>query len=133
MARIVNVIYKPHLATYKAYDNSDFRCCTMCDYKVVIEKDNGRLLVASILDDACLQEIDLDQLVERLSKKGEDEDEFYPFIGAVCVSDVNKFINGFIEEGDEPLEALSRALKDIRESGVWCTDEVKELINKIQL
>ena len=111
MARILNVIYKPHLATYKAYDNSDFRCCTMCDYKVVIEKDNGRLLVASILDDACLQEIDLDQLVERLSKKGEDEDEFYPFIGAVCVSDVNKFINGFIEEGDEPLEALSRALK----------------------
>ena len=133
MARIVNVIYKPHFATYKAYDNSDFRCCTMCDYKVIIEIDNGCLLVASILDEACLEEIELDELVEHLSKGGEDEDEYYPFNRAVRISDINNFINGFIEEGEEPLGALSRVLQDIRESGVRCTDEVKELINKIQL
>ncbi len=132
MARIVNVIYKPHLVTYKAYDSSDYRCCGICDYKVVIEKDNGRLLVASIMDDACLREIDLEQLVERLSKKGENEDEFYPFIGAVYVSDINKFINGLIEQGHEPLEALSRVLQEIRESGVWCTDEVKEILEQIK-
>ena len=133
MARIVNVIYKPHLATYKAYDNSDFRCCTMCDYKVIIEESNGCLLVASILDEACLEEIDLDELVEHLSKGGEDEDEFYPFNRAVGISDINNFINGFIEEGDQPLSALSRVLQDIRKSGVWCTDEVKKLINEIKL
>ena len=132
MARIVNVIYKPHLVTYKAYDSSDYRCCGICDYKVVIEKDNGRLLVASIMDDACLREIDLEQLIEHLSKKGKDEDEFYPFIRAVCISDINNFINGFIEQGDEPLEALSKVLRDIRESGVWCTDEVKEILEQIK-
>jgi hypothetical protein len=105
----------------------------MCDYKVVIEKDNEGLLVASILDESGLEEIDLEELVEHLSKGGENEDEFYPFNRAVRVSDVNSFINGFIEEGDQPLSALSRVLQDIRESGVRCTDEVKELINKIQL
>jgi hypothetical protein len=105
----------------------------MCDYKVIIEIDNGCLLVASILDEACLEEIELDELVEHLSKGGEDEDEYYPFNRAVGISDINNFINGFIEEGEEPLGALSRVLQDIRESGVRCTDEVKELINKIQL
>lgn len=132
MARIVNVIYKPHFATYKAYDNSDFRCCTMCDYKVIIEENNGCLLVASILDEACLEEIDLDELVEHLSKGGEDEDEFYPFNRAVGISDINNFINGFIEEGNQPLSALSRVLQDIRESGVRCTDEVKEILEQIK-
>ena len=132
MARIVNVIYKPHLATYKAYDNSDFRCCSMCDYKVIIEESNGCLLVASILDEACLKEIDLDELVEHLLKGGEDEDEFYPFNRAVGISDINNFINGSIEEGDKPLSALSKVLQDIRESGVRCTDEVKEILEQIK-
>ena len=133
MARIVNVIYKPHLATYKAYENTEYRCTIVCEYKVVIETDDKEIFVASILDDLDLEGIELDELIEHLKKDGGLEDEWVPFYRAVGVEDMNNFINGQIEQGDTPLDALIGTLSNIRESGALCTDEVKELINKIQL
>ena len=133
MARIVNVIYKPHLATYKAYENTEYRCTIVCEYKVVIETDDKEIFVASISDDLDLEGIKLDELIEHLKKDGGLEDEWVPFYRAVGVEDMNNFINGQIEQGDTPLDALIGTLSDIRESGALCTDEVKELINKIQL
>ena len=133
MARIVNVIYKPHLATYKAYENTEYRCTIVCEYKVVIETDDKEIFVASIFDDLDLEGIELDELIEHLKKDGGLEDEWVPFYRAVGVEDMNNFINGQIEQGDTPLDALFGTLSDIRESGALCTDEVKELINKIQL
>ena len=133
MARIVNVIYKPHLATYKAYENTEYRCTIVCEYKVVIETDDKEIFVASILDDLDLEGIELDELIEHLKNDGGLEDEWGPFDRAVGVEDMNNFINGQIEQGDTPLDALIGTLSNIRESGALCTDEVKELINKIQL
>ena len=133
MARIVNVIYKPHLATYKAYENTEYRCTIVCEYKVVIETDDKEIFVASISDDLDLEGIKLDELIEHLKKDGGLEDEWVPFYRAVGVEDMNNFINGQIEQGDTPLDALIGTLSNIRESGALCTDEVKELINKIQL
>ena len=133
MARIVNVIYKPHLATYKAYENTEYRCTIVCEYKIVIETDDKEIFVASISDDFDLEGIELDELIEHLKKDGGLEDEWVPFYRAVGVEDMNNFINGQIEQGDTPLDALIGTLSDIRESGALCTDEVKELINKIQL
>ena len=133
MARIVNVIYKPHLATYKAYENSEYRCTIVCEYKIVIETDDKEIFVASISDDFDLEGIELDELIEHLKKDGGLKDEWVPFYRAVGVEDMNNFINGQIEQGDTPLDALIGTLSDIRESGALCTDEVKELINKIQL
>ena len=133
MARIVNVIYKPHLATYKAYENTEYRCTIVCEYKVVIETDDKEIFVASILDDSELEDIELDKLIEHLKKDGGLENEWVPFYRAVGVEDMNNFINGQIEQGDTPLDALIGTLSDIRESGALCTNEVKELLNKIQL
>ena len=133
MARIVNVIYKPHLATYKAYENTEYRCTIVCEYKVVIETDDKEIFVASISDDLDLEGIELDELIEHLKKDRGLEDEWVPFYRAVGVEDMNNFINGQIEQGDTPLDALIGTLSDIRESGALCTDEVKELINKIRL
>ena len=133
MARIVNVIYKPHLATYKAYENTECRCTIVCEYKVVIETDEKEIFVASILDDSELENIELDKLIEHLKKDGGMEDEWVPTNHCVGVDDINDFINGHIEAGDTPLDALFGTLSDIRESGALCTNEVKELLNKIQL
>ena len=133
MARIINVIYKPHLVTYKAYNDSKYRCTSVCDYKVIVETNDEGIFVASISDDFDLEGIELDELIEHLKKDGGLEDEWVPFDRAVGVEDMNNFINGQIEQGDTPLDALIGTLSDIRESGALCTDEVKELINKIQL
>ena len=133
MARIVNVIYKPHLATYKAYENTEYRCTGVCDYKVIVETNDEGIFVASISDDFDLEGIELDELIEHLKKDGGLEDEWVPFYRAVGVEDMNNFINGQIEQGDTPLDALIGTLSDIRESGALCTDEVKKLINEIKL
>jgi hypothetical protein len=133
MARIISVIYKPHLATYKAYENTEYRCTIVCEYKVIIETDDKEIFVASILDDSELQDIELDKLIEHLKKDGGLEDEWVPTNRCVGVDDINCFINGHIEVGDTPLDALFGTLSNIRESGALCTDEVKELLNEIQL
>ena len=133
MARIINVIYKPHLVTYKAYNDSKYRCTSVCDYKVIIETNDEGIFVASISDDLDLGGIELDELIEHLKKDGGLEDEWVPFYRAVGVEDMNNFINGQIEQGETPLDALIGTLSDIRESGALCTYEVKELLNKIQL
>ena len=133
MARIINVIYKPHLVTYKAYNDSKYRCTNVCDYKVIVETNDEGIFVASISDDLDLEGIELDELIEHLKKDGGLEDEWVPFYRAVGVEDMNNFINGQIEQGDTPLDALIGTLSDIRKSGALCTDEVKELINKIRL
>lgn len=133
MARIISVIYKPHLATIKAYEETEYRCTTVCEYKVIIETDDKEIFVASIMNDLDLQDIELDKLIEHLKKDGGMEDECVSFNRCVGVNDINNFINGSIEQGDTPLEALIGTLGDIRESGAICTDEVKELLNKIQL
>lgn len=133
MARIISVLYKPHLVTYKAYEKTEYRCTTVCEYKVIIETDDKEIFVASIMNDSDLQEIELDKLIEHIEKDGGLEDEWVPFNRAVGVDDINCFINGGIETGETPLDALIGTLSDIRESGAICTDEVKKLINEIKL
>ena len=63
MARIINVIRQPHLVSYKPFDASKYRCCTVCEYKVMIEDEYGSILVASELDDTTLGEFDIDEEV----------------------------------------------------------------------
>ena len=67
MARIINVIHLPHLVSYKAFKDSKYRCCTVCNYKVMIETDDGRILAASALDDFDLKDFDIDEAVRKLS------------------------------------------------------------------
>ena len=133
MARIINVIYKPHLVTYKACENSKHLCVGVCNYKMIIETDDKEIWVLSMMDDLDLEETELDKRIESIKKGGSLNEERIPFERPVKVDDINEFIFGNIEQGDTPLDALFDTLSDIRESGALCTDEVKELLNKIQL
>ena len=109
MARIVNVIYKPHLCTYKAYDNSDYRCPTVCDYKMVIESQ-GHLYMASVLDDDDLRDFDIDEFFCNVAENG---DLWYPFQGLITEDTVNNYLNGLIETGEKPLQALLADRKSV--------------------
>ena len=126
MARIVNVIYKPHLCTYKAYDNSDYRCPIVCDYKVVIESDK-QMFVASVLDDEDLREFDISDFLCKLAANG---DLWYPFQGLITEDTINNYLEGLIETGVKPLEALHQVFSDIRRSEANCSGEVKKMIDK---
>ena len=133
MKRIVNVIYKPHLVTFRAYEETDYRCCTVCDYKVVVDTGEGELLVASVMDDTDLRGFDIDEAIKKIQDNTKKQDWFYPQELAVGINDINNFINGDIEQGSTPLEAIQRTFDAIRKSNCICTKEVDELLRKIDL
>lgn len=133
MRRIVNVIYKPHLATYKAYDDAKQRCCCVCDWKVIVELENGRLLTCSVLDEDCLSDFDLQKDVDMLLDKNET-DVYRRFQHAVGVKDAEEFIKAKIDEGsDGVFDSIRRVFIEIRESGCRCTRELEEIMDKIKL
>ena len=118
MARIVNVIEHPHLVTYKSYETSDYRCCAVCDYKVIIETDDERLLVASAMDDCDLLDFNIDEAIRCLDDDTQNEDWFYPFEGCVGMEDFDKFVNGDMEQGTKAVEAFTDTISQLRVANI---------------
>lgn len=137
--RVVNVIEKPHLVSYKADVMSDYRCCAICKYKVIMETGDGRLCVASVLDDFSLGEFDIDEAVRKVSDETQSEDWFYPFDMDVCLSDFENFVKGDIEEGVPVIGAFARVVAAVRMGSISgglrqelesLDAEIKELLKK---
>lgn len=128
MARIVNVIESPHLVTYKGYEDSEYVCCGVCQYKVFIETDEGSLLAASVLDDSDLHEFDVDKATEELLKDSHDSDFFYTFNKCVGVDDFSSFVNGMVETGYNATEALTSVIHDIIEGHALVSRELREVM-----
>lgn len=131
MARIVNVIYRPHLVSYKAYKEADYRCCAVCDYKVIIETDNGQLLTASVLNDCGLFDFDIEEAIRKASDDTRNKDFFYPLEHCVDEKDFDSFVNGNIEVGYQAIEAFSRTVSDLHESNHNITDSLREQLNRL--
>ena len=131
MARIVNVIYRPHLVSYRAYEETDYRCCSVCDYKVVIETDDGQLLTVSVLDDCCLHEFDIEEAIRKASDKTQNQDFFYPFEQCVDEKDFDSFVNGQIETGSKAIEAFFDTVSDLHKTNHNITDSLHEQLNRL--
>lgn len=117
MARIINIIHQPHLTTYRAYDDSKHRCCTVCEYKIFIEKDNGEIVIASELEDCSLMGFNAEGFIKELSKEEKDADLYTPFTSAVGKEELEEFLNGEVEEkGGEVLHSVHNVLRALRES-----------------
>ena len=116
MARIINVIRQPHLVTFKAYDTSDYRCCGVCDYKVFIETDEGNIIVASVMDDDDMRDFDIDEAVRKLADEQQNEDWFYAYNRAIGKEDIDRFVNGQIEQNDRPVESFCDVVRTLRQS-----------------
>ena len=131
MARIVNVIYRPHLVSYKGYEETDYRCCAVCDYKVVIETDNGQLLTASVMDDCCLREFDVEEAIRKVSDETQNQDFFYPFERCVDEKDFDSFVSGSIETGNKAIEAFSDTVSALHRTNHNITDSLREQLNRL--
>ena len=131
MARIVNVIYRPHLVSYKGYEETDYRCCTICDYKVIIETDDGQLLTASVMDDCCLREFNIEEAIRKVSDETQNQDFFYPFEQCVDEKDFDSFINGDMEQGSKAIEAFSHTVFNLRQTRHNITDSLREQLNRL--
>lgn len=131
MARIVNVIYRPHLVSYRAYEETDYRCCTVCDYKVFIETDNGQLMTASVLDDCGIGEFDIEEAIRMTSDETQNQDFFYPFERRVDEKDFDSFVNGRIETGSKAIEAFSDTVSALHQANHHITDSLREQLNRL--
>lgn len=131
MARVVNVIYRPHLVSYRAYEKTDYRCCTVCDYKLIIETDDGQLLTASVLDDCCLSEFNIEEAVRKVSDETQNQDFFYPFERCVSEKDFDSFVNGHIEAGSNAIEAFFSTISALHKTNHDVTDSLREQLNSL--
>lgn len=135
MVRVVTVIEKPHLATYKP-DRYSHRTCTICRYKIIIEDDETPegLLVASVLDEEGIEYFNAEDYYNKREANDyrTDGDFFYPFSRRVTKEDVEEFIQGKMEDGWEHDEARRFVLSDIAESGINCDHDVREMIEGLR-
>lgn len=131
MARIVNVIYRPHLVSYKGYEETNYRCCAVCDYKVVIETDDGRLLTASVLDDCGICEFDIEEAIREISDETQNQDCFYPFEQCVGEKDFDSFVNGLIETGSNAIDAFFNTVSALRQTNRNITGSLREQLKRL--
>ena len=133
MARIINVIRHPHLVTFRAYDTSDYRCCGVCDYQVIIETDDGKLLMSSVLDEDCMADFDLDEAIRKESDDTHNQDWFYRFTHAVGKDDIDNFVNGQIEQSaDHAIESFCDVLARLRESNCIISNSGMEALKMLK-
>lgn len=131
MARIVNVIYRPHLVSYRGYEETDYRCCAVCGYKVVIETDNGQLLTASVMNDDDICEFDIEEAIRKTSDKTQNQDFFYPFERCVDEKDFDSFVNGLIETGCKAIESFSDTVSALHQTNHNITDSLRKQLNSL--
>lgn len=131
MARIINVIHLPHLASYKPLKDSEHRCCTVCEYKVMIETDEGTILAASAIDESELKEFDIDEAIMKLSDKTQNEDCFYAVDRFVDEDRFDCFVNGEIEEGHEPTSAFYVVLDSLIRSRHPISDDLQKRLRNV--
>lgn len=132
MARIINIIRHPHLATYKACDDSDYRCCVVCDYKVFIETDDGEIIASSVLDDDCMKEFDIEEAITKEADGTKNQDWYYRFDGVVKKEDIDSFVKGSIEEGWDSFESFRAVLGNLRESNCILHSSGMDAIKKLK-
>jgi hypothetical protein len=125
------VIYRPHLVSYRGYEKTDYRCCAVCDYKVIIETDDGQLLTVSVMDDWCLHEFNIEEAIRKVSDKTQNQDFFYPFELCVGEKDFDSFINGLIETGCNAIEAFANTVSDLHKTNHKITDSLREQLNRL--
>lgn len=131
MARIVNVIYRPHLVSYRGYEKTDYRCCAVCAYKVVIETDDGQLLIASAMDDFDICDFDIEEAIRKISDETQNQDYFYPFERCVDEKNFDSFVNGHIEAGSKAIEAFFDTVSALHETNHNVTDSLREQLNRL--
>ena len=131
MARILNVIHLPHLVSYKPFDDSEYRCSAVCEYKVMIEDEVGSILVASSIDDVTLGEFDIDEAVRILSKIDKDADWYYAEDGIVDSNRFECFVNGEIEEGQSPISAFYVVLSNLIRSRHPISDDLQKRLRNV--
>lgn len=131
MARIVNVIHKPHLVSFRAYETTDYRCCAVCDYKVIIETDDKQLLVASVMDDSGLRDFDIDDVIRKLSAETQNQDMFYAVEMCVGEKDFDCFINGDMEQGSKAIEAFSNTISALRETNHIFSEDLRQKLENL--
>lgn len=126
MAKIISIIQKRHLITYKVLEKNDIRACGFHDYKVFIELDNGKMRVVSA-DEYDIEGRTAQELIDHCEKDG-----VRPYGDKiVSIKEFNEFVKAMLSEGYEPMDAIDSVLFALKESGCQCSDDVQKLIENL--
>ena len=125
MAKIISIIPKRHLVTFKVSEKSDLRACGFHDYKVFIELDNGKMCVVPA-DEWDIEGRTAQEIIDLCEKDG-----VRSYDDIVSIKEFNVFVKAMLLEGDEPMGAIDSVLFALKESGCQCSDDVQKLIENV--
>lgn len=125
MARIISIVPKRHLVTFKVSEKSDLRACGFHDYKVFIELDNGKMCVVPA-DEWDIEGHTAQEIIDLCEKDG-----VRSYDDIVSIKEFNVFVKAMQLEGDEPMGAIDSVLFALKESGCQCSDDVQKLIENV--
>ena len=126
MAKIISIVPKRHLVTYKVSEKSNIRACGFYDYKVFIELDNGKIRIVSA------EEWDIEGRTAQELIDYYEKDEVMPYGDRiVSIDEFNEFVVAMQNDGTKPMDAIDSVLFALKESGCQCSDEVQKLIENV--
>lgn len=125
MAKIISIIQKRHLVTYKVSEKSNIRACGFHDYKVFIELDNGKMRIVSA-DEDDIEGHTAQEIIDDCEEAG-----LRPYDNIVSIKEFNEFVQALLFERDEPIDAIDSVLFALKESGCQCSGDVEKLIENV--
>lgn len=126
MAKIISIIPKRHLVTFKMSDKSKLRGCGYYDYKAFVESDNGKISSLSV-DESDIIYNTIEEIMQEQLK-----DEVTAFDDVVTKDCFNEFVKAkILIEGDTPLAAFEDVLFILKESKCKCITYIQKLIDDV--
>ena len=126
MAKIISIVPKRHLVTYKVSEKSNIRACGFYDYKVFIELDNGKMLIVSA-EEWDIEGRTAQELIDHCEKDG-----IRPYgDNIVSIKEFNEFVEAMLSDGAKPMDAIDMVLFTLKESGCECSGDVAKLIENV--
>lgn len=126
--RIISIVHRPHLATFEVSEKTHNITCTLCEYEIFIENEDGVIFVCSEIGKDNMCGCIAEEYLRDIEKGGCCNP--YPW-DEVQRTDFVDWMKGEAENGYSPLEAIEIIVKVVRAAGMRFEKELEQRLNNL--
>lgn len=126
--RIISIVHRPHLATFEVSEKTHNITCTLCEYEIFIEDEDGVVFVYSEMEKTNMCGCTAEEYLRDIGKGITCNP--YPW-NEVEESDFMAWMKGEAENGYSPLEAIEIIVKVVRAAGMRFEEKIEQQLTII--
>lgn len=126
--RFISIVHHLHLATFEVSEKTHNTTCTVCEYEIFIEDEDGCISVCSEMDKGNMCSCTAEEYLRDIEKGSCCNP--YPW-DEVEKSDFMAWMKGEAENGYNPLEAIEIIVKVVRGAGMKFEEELERQLTII--